>query len=62
MSPYPEACASRIGPMPQNSTLRRRQKARRTKKLELWRQNQAAQQAQSSGGAKKAAKKTDKKG
>lgn len=47
--------------MPQNSTLRRRQKARRTKKLELWRQNQAAQQPQSSGSAKKAAKKTAKK-
>lgn len=48
--------------MPQNSTLRRRQKARRTKKLELWRQKQAAQQPQSAGKAKKADEKADKKG
>jgi len=47
--------------MPQRPTLRRRQKARRTKKLELWRQQQAAQQPQSASPAKKTAKKTAKK-
>lgn len=46
--------------MPQRPTVRRRQKARRTKKLDLWRQKQASQQAQPASPKKKDTKKDAK--